>query len=60
MNYTQQSSNPKWINSKNLMNIDGFGFIEFATKLPSEIVDIFTKFGFILTGRHHSKRIFFK
>ncbi|MEL7405447.1 MAG: 4-hydroxyphenylpyruvate dioxygenase [Cyanobacteria bacterium J06558_2] len=48
----------RWINSKNPLQTDGFGFIEFATKSPQKVLDIFIKFGFILIGRHHSKSIF--
>jgi 4-hydroxyphenylpyruvate dioxygenase len=44
-------------NSKNPIQINGFDFIEFTTKRPQEIIDIFTKFGFVVTGRHCSKNI---
>lgn len=46
------------LKTRNPIQINGFDFIEFATKFPQEIIDIFTKFGFILTGRHHLKNIF--
>ena len=58
MKRTKQLINLKWTNSKNSIELDGFDFIEFATKFPSENIDIFTKLGFIVTGRHHSKKIF--
>ena len=45
------------IKSKNPIQINGFDFIEFATKSPQEIIDIFTKFGFVVTGRHRCKNI---
>lgn len=48
----------KWIVSKNPLETDGFSFVEFATKSPQNIIDIFIKLGFILTGRHHSKKMF--
>ena len=56
-NYAQNEFKIKWINSKNPIQTNGFGFIEFATKSPQEIIDIFTKFGFVISGRHHSKNI---
>lgn len=46
------------LKTRNPIQINGFDFIEFATKFPQEIIDIFTKFGFVLTGRHHLKNIF--
>jgi 4-hydroxyphenylpyruvate dioxygenase len=46
------------LKSRNPIQINGFDFIEFATKFPQEIIDIFTKFGFVVTGRHHRKNIF--
>ena len=58
MEYLKQLSSPKWTDSKNQLKIDGFDFIEFTTKFPLEIIDIFTSFGFVLTSRHHSKNIF--
>ena len=50
--------NKQVFESRNPIQINGFDFIEFATKFPQEIIDIFTKFGFVLTGRHHLKNIF--
>ena len=50
--------NKQVLESRNPIQINGFDFIEFATKFPQEIIDIFTKFGFVLTGRHHLKNIF--
>lgn len=46
------------LKTRNPIQINGFDFIEFATKFPQEIIDIFTKFGFIITGCHQSKNIF--
>jgi 4-hydroxyphenylpyruvate dioxygenase len=46
------------LKTRNPIQINGFDFIEFATKFPQEIIDIFTKFGFVLTGYHHLKNIF--
>jgi 4-hydroxyphenylpyruvate dioxygenase len=46
------------LKTRNPIQINGFDFIEFATKFPQEIIDIFTKFGFVLTGCHHLKNIF--
>jgi 4-hydroxyphenylpyruvate dioxygenase len=43
--------------SKNPIQINGFDFIEVATKSPQEIIDIFTKFGFVITRRHRHKNI---
>lgn len=51
------SKNEQALKSRNPIQINGFDFIEFATKSPQKIVDIFTKFGFVVTGRHHSKNI---
>ena len=46
------------LRSRNPLQINGFEFIEFATKSPQELIDIFTKFGFVVTGRHHCQEIF--
>ena len=46
------------LKSRNPIQINGFEFIEFATKSPQELIDIFTKFGFVVTGRHHCQEIF--
>jgi 4-hydroxyphenylpyruvate dioxygenase len=46
------------INSRNPIQLNGFDFIEFTTKFPQEIINIFTKFGFVITGRHQRKNIF--
>lgn len=51
-------NNRQLLNSKNPIQINGFDFIEFATKFPQEIIDIFTKFGFVITGCHPRKEIF--
>ena len=58
MKRAEQLLNLKWTGSKNFIKLNGFGFIEFATKFPSENIDIFTKLGFTVTGRHCSKNIF--
>jgi 4-hydroxyphenylpyruvate dioxygenase len=50
--------NKQALESRNPIQINGFDFIEFATKFPQEIIDIFTKFGFVITGRHQRKNIF--
>ncbi len=41
----------------NPIQTNGFDFIEFATKSPQQLIHIFTKFGFVITRRHHSKNI---
>jgi 4-hydroxyphenylpyruvate dioxygenase len=41
----------------NPINTNGFDFIEFATTSPQQLIDIFTKFGFVLTHRHPSQNI---
>jgi 4-hydroxyphenylpyruvate dioxygenase len=50
--------NKQVLESRNPIQINGFDFIEFATKFPQGIIDIFTKFGFVITGRHQRKNIF--
>jgi 4-hydroxyphenylpyruvate dioxygenase len=50
--------NQQALQSRNPIQINGFDFIEFTTKFPQEIIDIFTKFGFVITGRHQRKNIF--
>jgi 4-hydroxyphenylpyruvate dioxygenase len=50
--------NQQAVGSRNPIQINGFDFIEFTTKFPQEIIDIFTKFGFVITGRHQRKNIF--
>ncbi len=41
----------------NPIQTNGFDFIEFATKSPNQLIDIFTKFGFVVTRRHRSQNI---
>lgn len=45
------------IGSRNPIQINGFNFIEFATKTPQQMIDLFAQFGFVVTGRHQSKNI---
>jgi 4-hydroxyphenylpyruvate dioxygenase len=52
------ASEKQVLGSRNPIQMNGFDFIEFATKYPLEIIDIFTKFGFVITGRHQSKNIY--
>lgn len=41
----------------NPITTDGFDFIEFTSQSPLQLIDIFTKFGFVLTHRHLSQNI---
>ncbi|BAZ44103.1 4-hydroxyphenylpyruvate dioxygenase [Chondrocystis sp. NIES-4102] len=41
----------------NPINTNGFDFIEFTSKSPQELVDLFTKFGFVITRRHVHKNL---
>jgi 4-hydroxyphenylpyruvate dioxygenase len=45
------------LNQTNPITTNGFDFIEFATTSPQQLIDIFTKFGFVLTHRHPSQNI---
>jgi 4-hydroxyphenylpyruvate dioxygenase len=44
-----QNSNP--------ISTDGFDFIEFTSSSPEQLIDIFTKFGFVVTHRHRHQNI---
>lgn len=46
------------LGSRNPIEINGFNFIEFATKSYQELIDLFNKFGFVVTGRHSHQNIF--
>jgi len=50
-------TNQQLLQSRNPIQINGFDFIEFATKTPQKMLDLFAQFGFVVTGRHHSKNI---
>jgi 4-hydroxyphenylpyruvate dioxygenase len=41
----------------NPINTNGFDFIEFATQDPQQLIDLFTKFGFVVTHRHVDQNI---
>jgi 4-hydroxyphenylpyruvate dioxygenase len=43
--------------NNNPISTNGFDFIEFATTSPEKLIDIFTKFGFVITHRHPSQNI---
>ena len=45
------------LKSINPIQTDGFDFIEFATKSSQQLLNIFTKLGFVLTHRHRSQNI---
>ncbi|MGL4883034.1 MAG: 4-hydroxyphenylpyruvate dioxygenase, partial [Waterburya sp.] len=36
---------------------NGFDFIEFTSQSPQQLIDIFTKFGFVITHRHRHQNI---
>ena len=46
------------LKSRNPIQTNGFDFIEFATKSPQQLIDIFTQFGFVVTHRHRHQNIF--
>jgi 4-hydroxyphenylpyruvate dioxygenase len=41
----------------NPINTNGFDFIEFTTQDPQQLIDLFTKFGFVVTHRHVHQNI---
>jgi 4-hydroxyphenylpyruvate dioxygenase len=41
----------------NPISTNGFDFIEFTAQDPQELIDIFTKFGFVITHRHLQQNI---
>ncbi|MGL5795946.1 MAG: 4-hydroxyphenylpyruvate dioxygenase [Waterburya sp.] len=41
----------------NPISTDGFDFIEFTSQSPQQLIDIFTKFGFVVTHRHRHQNI---
>ncbi|MGL6340306.1 MAG: 4-hydroxyphenylpyruvate dioxygenase, partial [Waterburya sp.] len=41
----------------NPISTNGFDFIEFTSQSPQQLLDIFTKFGFVITHRHRHQNI---
>lgn len=44
-------------NNYNPISTNGFDFIEFTSSSPQQLIDIFTKFGFVVTHRHRCQNI---
>jgi 4-hydroxyphenylpyruvate dioxygenase len=41
----------------NPLSTNGFDFIEFASSSPQQLIELFTKFGFVVTRRHRRQNI---